>query len=57
MGYVLHGQRLPHHDFRNILMATPDDAERLHDALSKAEVQARMNGNHWAPRSGPSSDW
>lgn len=57
MGYVLHGQRLPDHDFRNILMAMPDDAERLHQALSDAELAARMNGNHWAPRPGPSSNW
>ncbi len=57
MSYVLHGKRLPDHDFRNILMATPEDAERLHDQLDEVEVAARIAGNHWAPRPGPASDW
>lgn len=56
MGYVLHGQPLPDHDFRNILMTMPDDAERLHKVLSEVEVAARSSGNHWAPQPGPSSD-
>lgn len=55
-GYVLHGERLADHDFRNILMMTPEDAERLYDRLSEDEVAARIAGNHWAPRPGPVSD-
>ena len=53
MGYVLDGHRLPDHDFRNILMSAPADAERLRRQLSNAEVEARKAGNHWAPR----PDW
>lgn len=56
MGYVLYGRRLPDHDFRNILMMAPDHAERLLDALSEAESTARMTGNHWVPRLGPTYD-
>lgn len=56
-GYVLHGDRLADHDFRNILMMMPSDAERLFEQLSDAEVVARIAGNHWAPRPGPSSGW
>ena len=56
-GYVLHGDRMPDHDFRNILMMMPKDAERLFDQMSDAEVAARIAGNHWAPRPGPSSEW
>jgi hypothetical protein len=50
MSYVLHGHRLPNHDFRNILMMDPMDAERLHDVLAEAERSARASGSHWAPR-------
>ena len=56
-GYVLHGHRLPDHDFRNILMMMPGDAERLFEQLSDAEVAARKAGNHWAPRPGPNFEW
>lgn len=55
--WVLHGNRMQDHDFRNILMASPDDAERLLDKLSDAEVAARIAGSHWAPRPGPRSEW
>lgn len=56
-GYVLHGDRMPDHDFRNILMMMPEDAERLVSELREAEVAARIAGNHWAPRPEPRSDW
>lgn len=56
-GFVLHGERMSDHDFRNILMVMPEDAERLVEQLSEAEVAARTAGNHWAPRPGPRSDW
>ncbi|MEZ0579106.1 hypothetical protein [Nocardioides sp. MH1] len=57
MGYVLHGKRMQDHDFRNILMAAPEDAELLHEHLRAAEVAARIAGSHWAPRPGPRSGW
>jgi hypothetical protein len=41
LSHVLHGSRLPDHDFRNILMIDPTDAERFYDALSAEEHQAR----------------
>lgn len=56
-GHVLYGDRLADHDFRNILMLMPRDAERLLEQLSDAEVAARIAGNHWAPRPGPHSEW
>jgi hypothetical protein len=56
-GYVLHGRRMADHDFRNILMMMPDDAEQLFERLSEAEAAARIAGNHWSPRAGPKSDW
>lgn len=55
--YVLHGKRLADHDFRNILMMQPDDAEQLMEHLGGAEVAARIAGSHRAPRSGPVSEW
>lgn len=55
--HVLYGERLPDHDFRNILMMMPEDAERLFEQLSEAEVAARISGDHWAPRPGPRSNW
>jgi hypothetical protein len=57
MGHVLFGERMADHDFRNILMTMPEDAERLHEQLSAAEVAARISGKHWAPRPGPRSEW
>jgi hypothetical protein len=53
IAYVLHGKRLPDHDFRNILMVEPPDAERLSNELQGAERRARISGNHWSPR----PDW
>jgi hypothetical protein len=53
MSYVLHGHRLPDHDFRNVLMIDSAEAERLHDELSDAERLARASGHHWSPR----HDW
>jgi len=50
MSYLLHGQRLADHDFRNILMIDSGHAERLHDQLSALEHEARASGDHWAPR-------
>jgi len=50
MSHVLYGDRLPDHDFQNILMSDPVEAERLQAQLSDAEVAARAAGNHWAPR-------
>lgn len=49
MSYVLHGRRLPDHDFRNVLMADPGQAERLFEQLSDAEAHARSVGSHWNP--------
>ncbi len=57
VGYVLNGKRLADHDFRNILMTMPEDAEPLHEQLREAEGAARIAGNHWAPRPGPRSEW
>ena len=50
MSYALHGNRLSDHDFRNVLMIDPADAERLHNELSEAERLARSLGSHWAPK-------
>jgi hypothetical protein len=57
VGHVLYGDRLADHDFCNILMVMPRDAERLFEQLSDAEVAARIAGNHWAPRPGARSEW
>lgn len=50
MSYVLHGDRLADHDFRNILMMDSADAERLHEDLGEAERWAQASGHHWNPR-------
>lgn len=50
MSYVLHGNRLADHDFRNILMMDSADAERLHEDLGEAERRAQTSGHHWNPR-------
>ena len=47
MSYALHGKRLADHDFRNILMMDPADAQRFKDSLADAERKARASGNHW----------
>jgi hypothetical protein len=50
MAYVLHGDRLNDHDFRNVLMMESADAERLHDDLAESERRAQASGYHWNPR-------
>ncbi len=50
LSYLLHGDRLPDHDFRNILGLSGEDAERLYDGLGEVEGRARATGNHWNPR-------
>jgi hypothetical protein len=50
MSYVLHGNRMADHDFRNILMMDSADAERLHEYLGEAERRAQASGHHWNPR-------
>lgn len=47
LSYVLHGVRLPDHDFLNILGMSRLAAEALYSELQSTEAAARAQGQHW----------
>jgi hypothetical protein len=47
LSYVLHGLRLPDHDFSNILGISRVDAETMLERMAALESVARDDGSHW----------